>query len=110
MTSFRKEKLTSLLTRLISEHLLTHPLLPNVMVTVGCIVLSADFKNATVFVIVNPEGKGDEILSVIARKQGNIQKAIGSQLSLKFIPRLTFRLDEGEKNRARIDELLGKLR
>ena len=75
------------------------------LITVTKATVSKDLKNATVFISVFPEDQQDVALSFCNRKQLEFKNYIKPRLSMKRIPNVTFRIDYGEKNRQRIENL-----
>ncbi len=73
--------------------------------------LSPDLRNARIFYILRkdeepPENFGDVLDGVT----GFIQKKLGKQLSLKYVPEVEFRFDESLEKGKRIDDILAKMR
>ena len=70
------------------------PELNRLSITVGEVRTSPDLKIATAFVL-PLGGKGQEdVLKLLARNKGELRRAMGKKLGLKFTPDLRFRLDE----------------
>ena len=70
------------------------PDLNRMSITVGEVRTSPDLKIATAFVL-PLGGKGQEdVLKLLARNKGELRRAVGKKLGLKFAPDLRFRLDE----------------
>lgn len=75
------------------------------MITVTSINIAPDFKRATIGISVLPESQEPQALLFAERRTRDMRDFIGSHLSTKMIPRLEIVIDEGEKNRRRIQEL-----
>ena len=70
------------------------PELERMSITVGEVRTSPDLRIATVFLLpLGGIGKED-VLKILARNQGELRRAVGKQLSLKYAPEFRFRLDE----------------
>ena len=70
------------------------PELEQMSITVGEVRTSPDLRIATVFLLpLGGIGKED-VLKILARNQGELRRAVGKQLSLKYAPEFRFRLDE----------------
>jgi ribosome-binding factor A len=67
---------------------------------------SPDLKHSTVFITVLPETKEEEALEFARRKRSEIREFLKKNMSTKNIPVIDFAIDQGEKNRQKIDELL----
>lgn len=76
------------------------------MITVTRCTISADLRQATVFITVLPEDKESSALAFAKRKRSDLRTYMKKQLRLKHIPFFEIEIDEGEKNRQRIDDLL----
>lgn len=106
---FRKEKLASLLKRIIREYLFLHFPPGREFTTITRIDLSPNFKKAVIFVTIDPEEQSEKILKKLQKTLPAIRKDVASKITIKFIPSFECRIDKGEKNRARIEELIEKL-
>lgn len=76
------------------------------LITITGVDISPDLKNATLLISVMPENKEEQALHFVERNLGEIRNHLKKNLSTKIIPYLKVRLDLGEKNRQRIEELL----
>jgi ribosome-binding factor A len=76
------------------------------MITVTRAELSSDNKYATIFVSVLPREKENAAYGFIKRNLGEMRKFISKKLPINPIPYLDIKIDEGEKHRQKIDELL----
>jgi len=103
----REEKISSLLKQLSSEFLVRLDLGKN-FTTITHVTLSKNLKSAKIFISVYPSTSEKKVLKIIKEKRCNMQNFVASKTKLKFLPRLEFEIDEGEKNRQRIEELLKK--
>ena len=79
---------------------------PSSMITVTRVILTPDNKNAKIMISVLPKEKEKAAYGFIRRNLGEIRKYITKGLKIHPIPFLEVEIDEGEKNRQRIDELL----
>lgn len=75
------------------------------LITVTRADVSADLKNATVYVTVLPEEKEGPAIDFLKRKRREIKDYLKKNLSIARVPFVDIELDLGEKNRQRIDEL-----
>ena len=76
------------------------------LITVISCNTSPDLKKATIFITVLPNSKEHDALDFTKRKRPEIRDYLKKKMNLKTIPFLDVRIDEGEKNRQKIDELL----
>lgn len=78
------------------------------LLTVTNVSLSQDAKYATIFFTVFPVEKEKPALDFVKRKRTDFQEHMRSETRLGRIPFFDFEIDEGEKNRQRIDSLTQK--
>jgi ribosome-binding factor A len=78
------------------------------LITVTGSRLSSDFKNVTVFLSVLPETQTEKALAFAKRVRSDFREYLRQKSKLHPIPTIDFVLDEGEKNRQRVDELTRK--
>lgn len=71
----------------------------------GCSV-SPDMKKATLFMTVFPENKEHDALEFVKRKRAELREFLKKNMRVKTIPFIDIIIDNGEKNRQKIDELL----
>jgi ribosome-binding factor A len=78
------------------------------MITVTRVLLSPDNKKAKIMISVLPREKENAAYGFIKRNLGDLRKYITKGLKVNPIPFLEVAIDEGEKNRQKIDDLLTK--
>jgi len=105
---YKEEKLTSILQRLIGEYM-SRLDFNNSFVGVNRVELSKDLKIAGIFIGVYPEQNEKEALKTIKSKTAELRKNIKKNIRTRILPKLEFYIDEGEKNRQRVEELLQKV-
>ncbi len=76
------------------------------LITVTRVILSSDKKHAKIMISVLPENKENAAYGFIRRNLGDIRKHVLKSLKINPLPYLEVEIDEGEKNRQKIDELL----
>lgn len=105
MSDFRGEKITNRIKELSAIYI--ERLSGNSsMITVTRVTLSPDNKKAKIMISVLPREKERAAYGFIRRNLGEIRKNISKNLKINPIPYLDVAIDEGEKNRQKIDELL----
>jgi ribosome-binding factor A len=72
------------------------------MVTVTSVEVAPDMRTAVVFLASLP----DETLLVLEEHRGHLQHLIGTQMTMKRTPRLSFRADPAIAAGSRVEELL----
>lgn len=76
------------------------------MITVTGAMISKDNKRVTILISVLPKEKENAAYGFIKRNLGELRKYVAKNLKVNPIPYLEVAIDEGEKNRQKIDELL----
>ena len=76
------------------------------LITVTSANASPDLKRATIFITVLPTSKEKLALEFVKRKRGELREYLKKNMPIKIIPFLDVEIDQGEKNRQKIDELL----
>ena len=76
------------------------------LVTVTSVDLSPDMKNAVIFLSVLPEEKGHQVVEFLERWRNDFREYTKKHARLRVIPHYEFRIDKGEMNRQRIEELI----
>jgi ribosome-binding factor A len=113
MLHSRLQRVSHMLRNAISEILLNDMTDPRLrFVTVAHVEMSKDLQSALVFVSVlsdKPEA-ATEALEALENAKGHIKSLLGRRVVLKFLPDLKFRLHEGARHAARIDEILRGLK
>ena len=81
----------------------------NKTITITQVVISADLKNATAFIIPLGGENTDEIVSALNNHTKYIRGQITSSLSLKHTPKINFKEDISFKSSSKIDKILKKI-
>lgn len=105
MSEFRTEKITNHIKEL-AAIFIEREAGPTSMITVTRVLLSPDNKRAKIMVSVLPREKEKAAYGFIRRNLGDLRKYVSKGLKINPVPFLEVEIDEGEKNRQRIDELL----
>ena len=105
MSQHRHERLVSSLQRLTAEFLRRQAGAQS-LITVTGLELSDDGKRATILLSIFPDNKEAAALDFANRQAGELRAYIKANLSSRELPRFEFVLDEGEKHRRKVEELL----
>jgi len=105
MSEFRSEKITNHVKEL-AALFIEKEAGPTSMITVTRVVLSPDNKRAKIMISVLPKEKEAAAYGFIRRNLGDLRKYVSKGLKINPVPFLEVAIDEGEKNRQRIEELL----
>ena len=76
------------------------------LITVTSATVSPDIKQATIFITALPDTKETSALEFVKRKRKELREFFKKNMQVKIIPFLDVKIDLGEKNRQKIDELL----
>lgn len=107
MQDYRNEKITGMIRELAALYI-EREAGNTSLITVTRVVLSPDNKHATIMVSVLPKEKENAAFGFIKRNLGDMRKYLTSRMKIHPIPYLEVEIDQGEKNRQKIDELLSK--
>jgi ribosome-binding factor A len=77
----------------------------NSLITVTYIDASPDFKNATIYISVLPDKQAESALNFCKRKMTDFKNYVKENMRISTVPFFDVKLDMGEKNRQRIEEL-----
>ena len=103
--SQRQDKMAKELIKVVNEFL-TDMSNRTSMITITRADISPDFKRAAVYVSIFPDDKEEEAFVFLQRQTRHLYPFLKTRLKVKFIPLVEFKLDLGEKNRQRIDQLV----
>lgn len=107
----RSARVGDLLIEELSELLLREIRDPRIgFVTITAVDVSDDLRHARVYVVTHETGDGQErILEGLQSARGYLRAALGRRLHLRYIPELTFCIDESLERGLRINEILKSL-
>jgi ribosome-binding factor A len=105
MSEFRNEKIANHV-RELAATFIERESTPASMITVTGITLSPDGKYAKILISVLPKEKEQAAWGFVRRNLGEMRKYMQERLKINPIPYLEVLIDEGEKHRQKIDELL----
>jgi ribosome-binding factor A len=100
------EELRHALAAILGRNDFRDPVLQNANVTVTEVRISPDLKNATAFVIPLAGEHSAEILTALRRGAAFIRTLVAREVPLRFMPTITFALDNSFEHASRIDALL----
>lgn len=78
---------------------------PQSLITVTRALISSHGDRATIFVSIFPDDQIRPALAFLERQREEFSDHLKTHTRLKPLPRITFMLDDGEKNRQHLDEL-----
>ncbi|MEK9181908.1 MAG: ribosome-binding factor A [Patescibacteria group bacterium] len=101
----RNEKVANIIKKLAAEFLARENNKTSLL-TVTSATCSPDLKRATIFFTVLPTIKEKTALEFAKRKRPELREFLKKNMPIKTIPFIDIAIDQGEKNRQKIDELL----
>lgn len=104
MSDFRSQKLNELFMHCAAEFVALNSNRTS-LITVTNFILSDDEKRATIFITVLPTDKEKGALDFLKRQRPEMREYIKSKVRTRAIPFVDFVIDNGEKNRQKIDLL-----
>ncbi|OGG44862.1 hypothetical protein A2673_03165 [Candidatus Kaiserbacteria bacterium RIFCSPHIGHO2_01_FULL_50_13] len=105
--SRRQQKVTEEMAHRASEYM-ARELGVRALVTVTRAEMSTDLKRVVLFLSVLPESKEMEVLKFAKRERSNFRAHLTEHSKIRPVPFVDFIIDEGEKNRRRVEELIRK--
>lgn len=79
------------------------------VVTITRIVTSPDLRNATIYILVQPDNQSGTVLAIVRKKLRDMIHTVSHRIVLKNLPKFKVEVDEAERKAARVDELLDSL-
>jgi ribosome-binding factor A len=105
MSTFRGEKISNNIKELAALFIEREAGITS-LITVTRVLMAPDGRKATIMISVLPREKEKAAYGFVKRNLGELRKHITKNLRINPIPFLDVEIDEGEKNRQKIDDLL----
>lgn len=104
MGNIKDEKLAGVLSELAAEYI-NREANKNCLITVTRALIENRGKKATIFFTVLPDAEENNSLEFLQRRRSDFRKYVMEKKPVAFAPSIDFKIDLGEKNRQRIDEI-----
>ena|SRR3989344_3831100 len=104
----RIERASALIQKLAAEFIERNINPVGVLATVTWVELKPAMKDALIFVSVWPESRGEEVMGALESSKKEFYEYMKENFKIKYMPSFRFRLDEGERARQKIEEILQK--
>ena len=104
MREIKHDRIQEMLLRLSAEFVRDNATSASLL-TVTRVELSPTGKEAKIYFTTMPENEEDTALKFLIRKTPEFKKYIKDESRLGFVPHIDFKIDYGERNRQRLDEL-----
>ncbi len=102
--TLRQEKVNKLIQKLAAEFLEGESNRTSLITVTGSNV-SSDLRSAEIFITVLPVEAESDALNFVKRKRSDLRDYLKKKTKMRALPFLDFVIDQGEKNRQRIDEI-----
>ncbi|MFZ2484629.1 MAG: ribosome-binding factor A [Minisyncoccia bacterium] len=104
MRDIKREKIGEMIHRLAAEYVRDESS-PASLLTITRVELSVTGKEAKIFFTTLPESQEDTALKFLERKTPEFKMYVRDHSRIGLVPRIDFKIDYGERNRQRLDEL-----
>ena len=107
----RVEKLSNLIREELAVYLAREIEFPDSMlVTITRVTVSPDAHYASAMISVLPSHAEKSALEILAKNIYHIQQAVNRRMRTRPVPKITFRIDEGEERREHVEQSLAQLK
>ena len=103
MATLLKKEITMLLRSKIKDARLADLVVTDVEVSKGC-------SHARVYISIPAQQDAQQILKAVTVASGFIRSSLSSKLVLRFVPKLSFKIDNSYRQGNRIEEILNEIR
>lgn len=108
MRFYRSQRVEKLIREELSKILVREFEFPNALVTVTEVQVDKKLEHAKVMVSVIPSATEESALATLDKNVGMIQHMLLKKINIKPMPRISFALDRGLENAARVEKVLIK--
>ncbi len=105
----RQQRLEALYEEQVSAWLQKEFFQKDVFVIVSRCILSESFGHLKVHISVWPDENGKNVLESLKKIKKDLRRYLGENVKTKFVPEIDFILDEGEKKRSEIENILKEI-
>jgi len=107
--SRRVQRVEELIKELLSKYIQIEMTDKIGIVFINAIVATSDFKEAKIYISALEQDKIDEAISFLNKKKGELHKFLKSELTMKFVPNLSFYPDNSLDKVTKLDQILGEI-
>ena len=104
MRLFRSQRVESLILTELSKMIVRELEFPNALVTLTEVQADKKLEHAKVMVSVIPSSAGESALYTLNKNIGTLQHMLLKKINIKPMPRISFALDHGMENAARVEK------
>lgn len=106
---YRKERMNEFIKQELGKILQKETHQGRYLLTITKVDVAPDSRSAEAKISIIPYNKEEEALNNLRKNIGRIQMSINKKLNIKFVPRISFAIDKGEKSAEAVDIILGKI-
>lgn len=107
----RMLKINELLRQQLGEIISEEIELPaNTLVTIIRVSTSPDLHYTRAMIGVIPDENSEQVVGLLNRRAKHFRKILGDKITLRFLPQISFALDESERKAYELDRLLDNLK
>jgi ribosome-binding factor A len=104
MRDLKRERISEILHRLAAEFIRDNGGKTS-LITVTRVEISPTGKEAKIFFTTLPESEEETALKFLERKTPEFKRYIRDESTIHLVPHVDFKIDYGERNRQRLDEI-----
>ena len=104
--NFRSERVSKLVREELSKIIIREVEFGDALVTVTAVEVDKKLEHAAVSVSVIPSGRSAPALASLNKMIGRLQHLLMKKINIKPMPRISFALDHGPENAARVEKIL----
>jgi len=104
MKALKHDKIEGIIHRLAAEFI-RNEASPASLLTVTRVELNPSGKDAIIYFTTIPESQEDTAQKFLERKSGEFKDFAKQKSRIGFLPHMRFKIDYGERNRQRLDEI-----
>ena len=104
----REDRLNAHFKKLVAEFVNQHANAKISLVTITDFIIDGDFQTATAYISVFPDSETERVFELLKRRTRDLWQYLKNNSRMQTIPSVTFKIDRGEKNRQRIEHLIGR--
>ncbi len=106
MREIKRERTGEIIHRLAAKFILENSSTASLL-TITRVELSSTGKEAKIFFTTLPENQENTALKFLVRKIAEFKRYVRDNSRISLVPHIDFKIDYGERNRQRLDELSG---
>jgi ribosome-binding factor A len=109
MSSYRKEMVSSQIKKIVSELIEVNLADKYGLISITEVLVSADFKEARIYISIFNKEKSNEILNILKSKSYAFQNILKKRLKIRYFPKLLYILDEYQDSTDKVENIIRKI-